>query len=217
MTNRPNQRPSTRPLLVIAVLIAAAGAVVVAAHDHKRPPAAAPRLTTSAHPHQQLGPRPSIAACPGATSDIDRLLPFDHRGLRAAIQLAARFATAYATRTRAASYLQQLKPLVTPSFYRDIARDTAATGVAHHTNARLRTARARAIGPTSVIVVATATLTPMASTAGTGTRGQTLRLAITVTATHPNEPLSRERAWIVNSVQPAADGDTGDSADGDGP
>ena len=214
MTNRPNQRLGARPLLVIAGLTAAAGAVLLSAHHHGRPPASAPRSTTSARAHQQPTPRSSATACPGARSDVDRLLPFDRRGLRAAVQLAARFATAYATRTRPSAYLQRLKPLVTPSLYKEIARGTAATGVPHQTNGRLRAVRTRTIGPTSVIVVATATLTPAS---GSRARVQTLPLAITVTATGADEPLGREWAWVVNSVQPAAEGDTGDSADGDGP
>lgn len=212
MTNRHSQHPSARLLLVVTALIAGASTVLVATHDQKQQPTAPPAPTSS---HRQPEARPHIPACPRSTSSVDRILPIGQRELRVAIQHAVRFAAAYTTRTSATTYLRRLKPLVTPGLYRTVARDASATGVSRHTYGRLRAIRTRVIGPTSVTVLATATLASTTSPTGDRTRRETLHLAITVTAIRRSEPLSREQAWTVTSVQPAGEGDSGGTADGD--
>lgn len=197
---------------MVTALIAGVCAVLVATHDQKQQPTAAPAPSS---PHRRPGPRPPTPACPRPTSNIDHILPLGQRELRAAIQHAARFAAAYTTRAPATTYLRRLKPLVTPSLYQTIARDTAATGVPHRTYGRVRAIRTRVIGPTSVTVVATATLASTTSPTGNRTRRQTLHLAITVTAIRPREPFRHEQAWTVTSAQPAEEGDSGDTGDGD--
>jgi hypothetical protein len=171
----------------------------------------------SSQPAHRALNRPSQSSHPGPTMPtpdvLGPLLPLPPNQLRAATDVAVRFAALQATYRfdePPQAYLAYLHPLTSRQLYNDLARDASTPGIdTQRTNNHLiATAQAipvriRAIMATSVIVVVSVhqTLTT------TETRQRTDQVAITVT--------TDGGAWSVTSIQPAALGDAGDSTDAD--
>jgi hypothetical protein len=166
---------------------------------HSAPPAPAPTTPGG------LGAATPPAS--GAGADIYKWLPFSQAGLTAAASVVKQFATDYSTYTyteSAASYVRQMRSLITPQLAVTLARAYATPGVA-----QLRTQQKQVYSGTGQITslrgFGSGSMTFLVAVAQkiTGIRGtsrNTVNYAVTVTGAGSD--------WQVNDVEFANAGNT---------
>jgi hypothetical protein len=144
---------------------------------------------------------------PGTGVNIYQWLPFTQAGLRAAADVARRFAAAYASYSytqSAASYERQMNGLVTPQLASVIARGFATPGVAQIRTRQKQIATGagqitaiRAFGASNITFLVTIT---QKVTGTQGTKQTATSYAVTVTGA--------ATSWQVDDVQLASAGNT---------
>jgi hypothetical protein len=166
-------------------------------------PSSAPGLGSPEPTASGLGSTPP----PGTGMNIYQWLPFTQAGLRAAADVARRFAAAYASYSYTqspASYERQMKGLVTPQLASVIARGFATPGVAQIRTAQKQIATGngqitaiRAFGASNITFLVTITQ-KVTGTQGTKRTGTSYAVTVTGAAT----------SWQVDDVQLASAGNT---------
>jgi hypothetical protein len=166
-------------------------------------PSSAPGLGGPAPTPGGLGSTPP----PGTELNIYQWLPFTHAGLRAAADVARRFAAAYASYSytqSTASYEHQLNGLVTPQLASIIARGFATPGVAQIRTRQRQIATGagqitaiRAFGASNITFLVTIT---QKVTGAQGTKRTATSYAVTLTGA--------ATSWKVDDLQLASAGNT---------
>jgi hypothetical protein len=207
----PLQRKAAFAVIVLA--LAGLGAFLLfpgptAAHGQSRSDqrASAPPRPAPTTPFPSVSPTP-VPTSPVSSVDIYRWLPFSQRGLAAAAAIVLRFSTEYATWTytqNAASYVAQMKGLITSQLSATLARGFQTPGVAQQRAQQKQSATGggqitaiRAFGTSSLTFLVTVT---QKITGSHGSSRQSTDYAVTVTGASAN--------WLINDVELASQGNT---------
>jgi hypothetical protein len=152
-------------------------------------------------------PPTPVPTGPASSVDIYRWLPFSQRGLAAAASVVLRFSTQYATWTytqNAASYVAQMKGLVTSQLSGTLARGFQTPGVAQQRTQQRQSATGsgqvtaiRAFGTSSLTFLVTVT---QKITGSHGSNSQSTGYAVTVTGANSS--------WLVDDIELANQGNT---------
>jgi hypothetical protein len=158
-------------------------------------------------PAPSVSPPSPVASGPASDVNIYQWLPFSQSGLAAAARLVRSFTTDYATWTyneSAASYVAQMKGLISASLSATLARGYATPGVAQQRTQQKQSATGsgqitslRAFGASSLTFLVTVT---QKITGSQGSKTTSTNYAVTVTGTGGS--------WRVNDIELASQGNT---------
>jgi hypothetical protein len=169
-------------------------------------PAATPRSLPSTPPPASTSPS-QAGTGPAQPVNIYQWLPFSEKGLASAATVVRTFSADYATWTynqSAASYVAQMRGLITPQLSATLARGFATPGVAQQRSQQKQSATGsgqitglRAFGASSLIFLVTVT---QKVTGSQGSNTQSTNYAVTVTGAG--------NTWQVSDIELASQGNT---------
>lgn len=205
----PLQRKTAFAVIVLAlaglgVFLLSHGSSRAQGQDRNRASQAASPPSAPATPPPSASPPPASTG-PAQPVDIYQWLPFSKAGLASAADVVRTFSTDYATWTytqNAASYVAQMKGLITPQLSATLARGYATPGVARQRTQQQQSATGsgqitglRAFGTSSLTFLVTVT---QKVTGSHGSNNQRTGYAVTVTGTGSQ--------WQVSDIELANQG-----------